>query len=105
MSFAFAASARAEIRQRFCFTNDRAEIPVSEQIVAHLMTARENRRGREIKPVVLQIGEAGLRVGNVERPAGQEFIEEPGAAVRNAGRGAAHEGGDGIRRGSVEDAF
>jgi hypothetical protein len=44
-------------------------------------------------------------LGNVECPASQEFIEEPGAPVRRAGRGAAHEGGDGIRGGSVENAF
>ena len=36
--------ARAEIRQCFRFTNDWAEVPVAEQIVADLVAAGRNRR-------------------------------------------------------------
>ena len=98
--------ARAEVRERLRPANDRAEGRRAEQVVAHLVTTGQPRRRREIKAVVEQIGETRLRrIGNVERPAGEEFIEEPGAPVGCAGRGAAHECGDGILRDGFEEPF
>ena len=98
--------ARAEVGERLRPANDRAEGRRAEQVIAHLVTTGQPRRCREIKAVVQQIGETRLRrIGNVERPAGEEFIEEPGAPVGCAGRGAAHECGDGILRDGLEEPF
>ena len=98
--------ARAEVYKRLRPANDRAEGRRAEQVIAYLVTTGEPRRRGEIKAVVQKIGETCLRrVGNVERPASEELIEEPGAPVGCAGRSAAHVRGDGIRRDGFEEAF
>src|ERR1035437_1893905 len=87
----------AELYERLRPANDWAEGRCAEQVIAYLVTTGKPRRRCEIKAVVQQISETHLRrIGNVERPAGEEFIEKPGAPVGCARRGAAHECGDGI---------
>ncbi len=70
------------------------------------MTAGKPWRRREIKAIVQKIGETRLRcIGNVEHPAGEEFIQKPGAPAGCAGRGATHECGDDILRDGFEEPF
>jgi hypothetical protein len=76
-SFALVPSARAELWERLRPANDLTEGRRPEQVIAYLVPTEEPRSRCEITAVVQQIDETRLRrIGNVERPAGEEFIEE-----------------------------
>src|SRR5258707_6684812 len=76
----------------------------SKQVGAQPVSAREARRGGEVSLRIKQVDRAdAFGIRNIQCLALEEFIEEPCAAVRRAGRRAAREGRDGLWWRSVED--
>ena len=105
-SFALVPRERSEIYERLRSANNWAEGRGAEKVIAYLVTAGETWRRCEIKAVIQQIGKTRpRRIGNIEHPAGEEFIEKPSAPVGCAGRGAAYECGDDILRDGFEEPF
>src|SRR3990172_12046600 len=76
-----------KIRQRLCPANNGTEAPCAEQIVPNAMAPGQAGLSREVGFGVEDIDRRDiLRVRQVERPAGQPFIEKPDTARRYAGR-------------------
>jgi len=92
-SFALVPSARAEVYERLRLANDRAKSWHARQVIAHFVTAGQPRRRCEVQAVAQKIGETRVYcIGYVEHPAGEEFIEKPGAPVGCSGWGRFRKG-------------